>query len=257
MIDSPPPSPPPVPWPFVPSCLATGAWDPQNAVCHDPTHNHRHQRPRPDYRMRTSTENRGPRSPGAPPYLPARANPNEQARRHPTQILPPPDRRQQVQDSYIDRADLLYSLRGREYARNEPYSGPVDIRRPRSPLIDLFGNDENHPMYNPHARYRPRDPSPDDDWYTRGPYAQPEYPGVTPRHPMRPGVESREPRSRPDDSGSHSRLNARLSSLLPPPPPYRPGQRDLHGDSGRTQPYGPGPLGRESTKERPQRKQIQ
>jgi hypothetical protein len=246
MTDSPPPSPPPVPFPFVPACLATGLWDAQNAVCYDPTHNHRHQRPRPDYPMLTSTEDRGSRGPGALPYLPARASPNEQARRHlmerhPIGIPPPPDRRQQVQDSYTDRTDLLDSLRGREYARDEPYSGPVDIRRPRSPLIDIFGNDENHPMYNPHAGYRPQNPSPEDDRYPPGPYAQPGDSDVPPYHHMCPGVESREIRGRPDDGSSHSRLNARSLSPFPPPPPYRPGQGGPRGGSGRAQRYGPDP----------------
>jgi hypothetical protein len=244
MIDTPPPSPPPVPWPFVPVCLATGHWDPENAVCHDPTHNHRHQRPRPDYPMRGSTENRDPRRTEAPPYLPARANPNEQARRDPMEIPLPPDPRQQIQDSYNDRADLLDSLlRDRKYARDEPYREWAEFQRPRSPLIDIFGNSENNPYYNPHAGYRPRDPSLDDDRYARGSYARSEYPDVPPpppRHQMRPGAESREIRGRPDDTSSRSRLNARPSSPLPPPSSYRPGQGDPRGESGRTQRYGPG-----------------
>jgi hypothetical protein len=225
MIDSPPPSPPPVPYPFVPACLATGLWDAQNAVCYDPTHNHRHQRPRPDNRMRPSTENRRSRSPGPPPYPPARDDPNEQARRHPMDIPPPPDRRQQdrVDDIYL--ADLLDALREREYAGHGLYDEQADTRRPRSPLIDIFGNDENHPMYNPHAGYRARNPSPGDDRYPRAPYAQLGNPDVPPRPRMRPGVdESREIRGRPDDSSNRSRPD--LRPVSPPPNPHRPGQGD-------------------------------
>jgi hypothetical protein len=121
MIDSPPTSPSPVPYPFVPACLATGLWDAQNAVCHDPTHNHRHQRPRPDNRMRPSTENRRSRSPGPPPYPPARDHPNDQARRHPMDIPPPPDRRQRDRDDDAYLADILDDLRAREYARHGLY----------------------------------------------------------------------------------------------------------------------------------------
>lgn len=238
---TPPPSPPPVPWPYHPPDQLSRTRDPYDyarRADYDPHSPHDRQELFGGHSQSRAPDN----------YPGYRHSQNEvihtrteQTHHHtvPVTLPPQPIQCQQARchhyDSLADLRDLRggperWSYLGRDYTRDNPDSGWVEVRYPTvPPVTEIYGIPEGDPMYRPHLRYTPRSPSHGDEQPvpTRNPddrlideqsllHAM-HHPQMAPPHPA-----SRASASRAQPVGNNNDSHQEPRSWSPLPLPYRP-----------------------------------